>query len=104
MPANTTFSRRGLLTTIGAGAVAGGVARGAKAQQSDQPAYHPLAQKQLTKAAARYQDQPHDGKLCAACPYFIQPGSCVTVEGAINPSGWCPMFSEFSALDRGAHA
>ncbi len=104
MPADMTLSRRAVLTTIGLAAAAGGFAGVANAQPADPGDYHPQAQKQLTKAAAHYQDEPHDGKLCAACPYFIQPANCVVVEGTINTMGWCPMFTTFLPLDRGAHA
>jgi hypothetical protein len=65
--------------------------------------YKPQGQKKLTQAAARYQDRPKDTDNCAACPYFILPGSCVLVEGEISANGWCPMFTTFSPLDRGAH-
>jgi hypothetical protein len=100
MSANMPWSRRAILAAIGVGAAA---AR-AKADAGDAPTYHPQAQQQLTKAAAHYQEQPHGDQLCVGCPYFIQPGSCVMVEGAISPSGWCPMFTTFSPLDRGAHS
>jgi hypothetical protein len=29
---------------------------------------------------------------CAACTFFIPPGSCRVVIGEISPSGWCKLF------------
>ncbi len=92
-------SRRAFIKTMGvvAAATCGSVAA-AKAQD-----YKPQGQKRLTKAAARYQDHPKDNESCAGCPYFIIPGSCVMVEGEISANGWCPIFTTFLPLDRGAH-
>jgi hypothetical protein len=36
--------------------------------------------------------------------YFILPKSCVLVEGEISPTGWCPIDTAFSPLDRSGHA
>ncbi len=66
--------------------------------------YKPQDQKKLTQAAARYQDQPKGNESCGSCPYFVFPKSCVVVEGEISATGWCPIFTTFSPLDRGAHA
>jgi hypothetical protein len=65
--------------------------------------YKPQAQKKLTQAAARYQATPKGNEACGACPYFQLPRSCVVVEGDISPTGWCPIYTSFSPLDRGAH-
>jgi hypothetical protein len=83
---------------MAAAAATGGGAVAAKAED-----YKPQAQKKLTQAAARYQDHPKDNQACAACPYFVAPASCVLVEGEISAAGWCPMYTTFSPLDRGAH-
>ena len=92
-------SRRAFFKTIGiAAATAAGCVAAAKAED-----YKPQDQKKLTKAAARYQDHPKDNQVCAGCPYFVSPGSCVLVEGEISPAGWCPIYTTFSPLDRGAH-
>ena len=93
------MSRRVAVRTIGVAALAGcGLARNAAAQD-----YRPQDQVQLTKAAARYQDQPKNSESCASCPYFKVPNGCVVVQGEISPTGWCPMYTQFSPLDRGAH-
>jgi hypothetical protein len=100
MPIVGPLSRRAAVKKIGAAAVATcGFAAGAEAQ-----IYHPQDQTKLTKAAAKYQDQPKDDESCGGCPYFIAPASCVVVDGVISPRGWCPMFTTFLPLDRGAHS
>jgi hypothetical protein len=81
-----------------AAAATGGCVAAVKAED-----YKPQAQKKLTQAAARYQDHPNESQACAACPYFVSPASCVLVEGEISAAGWCPMYTTFSPLDRGAH-
>jgi hypothetical protein len=99
MPIIGSLSRRAAFRTIGVAAVATcGLAANAKAQE-----YHPQNQTKLTKAAAKYQDQPKGDESCGGCPYFVAPDSCVVVDGEIRPTGWCPIFTRFSPLDRGAH-
>jgi hypothetical protein len=85
---------------MGVAAAAGtcGCAVAAKAQE-----YKPQEQKKLTQAAARYQDHPKGAESCGSCPYFVLPTSCVLVEGEISAAGWCPIYTTFSPLDRGAH-
>jgi hypothetical protein len=85
---------------MGVAAAAATCARAAAAQAQE---YKPQEQKRLTKAAARYQDMPKGNEACGTCPYFQFPKSCVVVEGDISPSGWCPIYTTFSPLDRGAH-
>jgi len=94
------LSRRAAVKALGA-AVAAGCGLAGKAKAED---YKPQEQLKLTKAAAHYQDQPKGDQVCDRCPYFIQPGSCVVVEGEIKPTGWCPMYTTFSPMDRGAHS
>jgi hypothetical protein len=93
-------SRRAFIKTMGAAAAAAtcGSAASAKAQE-----YKPQDQKKLTQAAARYQGKPRGNESCGTCPYFVFPKSCVVVEGEISVSGWCPIFTTFQPLDRGAH-
>ena len=97
---NSGSSRRAFIKTIGVAAAAAtcGRAEAAKAQE-----YKPQEQKKLTQAAARYQDHPKGNDSCGTCPYFLFPKSCAVVEGEISVSGWCPIFTTFSPLDRGAH-
>jgi hypothetical protein len=96
---NSGSSRRAFIKTMGVVAAAASCgAASAKAQE-----YKPQEQKKLTQAAARYQDHVKGNEACGICPYFIFPKSCAVVEGEISPSGWCPIYTSFSPLDRGAH-
>ena len=99
MPAKQLTSRRAAIGAIGAAAAfACGLTRAARAQD-----YHPQAQTKLTQVAAHYQGGPRGDESCGSCPYFIAPKGCVAVEGDISPNGWCPIYTRFSPLDRGAH-
>jgi len=91
-------SRRAFIKTMGVVAAAASCGRAALAQE-----YKPQEQKKLTQAAARYQATPKGNESCGTCPYFQFPRSCVVVEGEISPSGWCPIYTPFQPLDRGAH-
>ena len=91
-------SRRDFLKTVGVAAAAATCGRAATAQE-----YKPQEQKKLAQAAIGYQDHPKGNEACGTCPYFQFPKSCVVVEGDISPSGWCPIYTTFSPLDRGAH-
>jgi hypothetical protein len=51
-----------------------------------------FAQTKLTHEAAKYQDQPNDGKQCSNCLYFEPPASCKVVEDPIAETGWCQLF------------
>jgi len=93
-------SRRSFIKTMGVVAAAATCGRAAAAQAQE---YKPQDQKKLTQAAARYQTQPKGNEACGTCPYFVFPKSCAVVEGEISPSGWCPIYTTFSPLDRGAH-
>ena len=94
-------SRRAFIKTMGGVAAAAtcGSAGAAKAED-----YKPQDQKKLTQVAARYQDHPKESESCGSCPYFVFPKSCVLVDGEISATGWCPIYTTFSPLDRGAHA
>jgi hypothetical protein len=94
-------SRRAFIKTMGGVATAVACGRPVAAKGED---YKPQDQKKLTQAVARYQDRPKEYESCGSCPYFVFPKSCVLVEGEISATGWCPMYTTFSPLDRGAHA
>ena len=93
-------SRRAFIKTMGVAAAAATCGRAAAAEAQD---FKPQAQKNLPQAAARYQDHPKGNEICASCPYFVAPKSCVLVEGEISPTGWCPIYTTFLPLDRGGH-
>jgi hypothetical protein len=95
-------SRRAFIKTMGVVAAAT-CGRAAAAKAQDYKPQEAQEQKKLTQAAARYQDQPKGNESCGSCPYFAFPKSCVVVEGEISATGWCPIFTTFSPLDRGAH-
>lgn len=92
-------SRRAFVKTMSVVAAAATCGRATAAKAQD---YKPQEQKKLTQAAARYQDHPKENESCGNCPYFVFPKSCVVVEGEISAFGWCPIYTTFSPLDRGA--
>ena len=93
-------SRRAFIKTMGVVAAAATCGRGAAAKAQE---FKPQNQKKLTQAAARYQGHPKGNASCGTCPYFVFPKSCAVVEGEISATGWCPIYTTFFPLDRGAH-
>ena len=51
------------------------------------------AQQKLTPAFAKYQATPKGNDHCGVCANFQPPNACRFVQGEINPSGWCQLFS-----------
>ena len=51
------------------------------------------AQEKVTKAEAKYQDQPKGQQRCEICLNFQPPHSCRIVAGQISPKGWCQFFA-----------
>ena len=47
----------------------------------------------MSKAQARYQDQPKEVQSCAVCSLFEAPDGCKVVEGKVSPDGWCAVFA-----------
>jgi hypothetical protein len=47
----------------------------------------------VSQEAARYQNEPKDGKACAQCRFFKAPNACERVEGDISPNGWCSFWA-----------
>ncbi|MGZ3375532.1 MAG: hypothetical protein ACXU8S_02940 [Phenylobacterium sp.] len=43
----------------------------------------------MPQKAVEYQDHGKGGHSCNTCKDFQGPQSCKTVEGPIQPSGWC---------------
>src|SRR5215470_5755748 len=93
-------SRRSFIKAMGVAAAAATCGRSASAKAQE---YKPQEQKKLAQAAIGYQDHPKGNESCGTCPYFQFPKSCVVVEGEVSPAGWCPIWTMFSPLDRGAH-
>lgn len=79
------ISRRAVLTgtalALGAAAAAAAVSPAA-------------AQEKLSQADAKYQAAPKGDQTCAGCVNFQPPNACKFVQGDINPSGWCQLFSK----------
>lgn len=46
----------------------------------------------LSKAYAKYRDNPNGQQCCRKCTMFRQPQSCTTVNGKILPTGWCTYY------------
>ena len=46
----------------------------------------------LSQASVNYQKEPHEGKHCSLCNFYIAPSSCKQVDGTIYPTGYCTLF------------
>ncbi|HWE98911.1 MAG TPA: hypothetical protein VG248_03860 [Caulobacteraceae bacterium] len=51
------------------------------------------AQKKLSQSAAAYQPRPKGQQRCNACNQWQPPNGCKTVDGTIDPLGWCNLFA-----------
>jgi hypothetical protein len=51
----------------------------------------------VSKSEARYREYPSDGHQCAGCSMYRIPYLCITVEGEINPQGWCKFWARRGA-------
>ncbi len=76
---------RRILLCRGAAAVTSALAIGAANSRSAE------AMPLMSKQAAAYQVQPHDGKQCSACCMLVpgDPPHCTMISGVISPHGWC---------------
>jgi hypothetical protein len=78
------ISRRAVLSgaalAVGAAAIATAVSQAA-------------AQQKISQADAKYQGTPNGGQHCDGCVNFQPPNVCKFVQGDINPSGWCQLFT-----------
>jgi hypothetical protein len=85
---NRTPSRRSVLRDAAALAVGAfvTVGVGGVAVAADKP--------KSTQKAVSYQDHPKAGKSCNQCNAFQGPNKCKTVEGYIEPRGWCDQFKK----------
>jgi hypothetical protein len=49
----------------------------------------------LSKAQAKYQEQPKGDQNCANCMHFIAESStCQVVEGKVSPNGWSMLWAK----------
>jgi hypothetical protein len=51
------------------------------------------AQQKVSKAEAKYQDQPKGQQRCEICVNFQPPDQCRFVDGKIDKQGWCQFFA-----------
>jgi hypothetical protein len=52
------------------------------------------AEAKIAQAAVAYQQTPNGDKECDNCNFFIAPNACKTVDGEINPKGWCKIYNK----------
>lgn len=50
------------------------------------------AQAKVPKNTVSYQAEPKGTQRCDGCNMFQPPNACKTVDGEINPQGWCLLF------------
>jgi hypothetical protein len=49
----------------------------------------------MSKAQAKYQDQPKGDQNCANCLHFIaESGTCQVVDGKVSPNGWSILWAK----------
>ncbi len=52
------------------------------------------AEAKIAQAAVAYQNTPNGDKECDNCNFFVAPNACKTVDGEINPKGWCKIYNK----------
>ena len=70
----------GTAVALGAAAIAGAVSQAA-------------AQEKINQADAAYQGTSKSDERCDGCINFQPPNACKFVQGNVNPSGWCQLFT-----------
>ncbi|HVC56272.1 MAG TPA: hypothetical protein VND95_09975 [Stellaceae bacterium] len=50
------------------------------------------AQAKIAQKLVGYQTTPKDGHDCTGCKLFEPPAACKSVDGVINPKGWCKLW------------
>jgi hypothetical protein len=50
------------------------------------------AQAKLAQKDVEYQNTPKGTQRCDACKLFQAPNACKSVDGPIDPAGWCTLF------------
>jgi hypothetical protein len=76
------LSRRALLRTAAVGLAAAALPRVARAEEQ-----------QVSKAEAKYRDNPNGIQRCAICIRYRPPSRCELVRGGVSPNGWCQYFA-----------
>lgn len=52
------------------------------------------AEAKIAQKAVAYQETPNGDKECDSCNFFVAPNACKTVDGEINPKGWCKLYNK----------
>ena len=52
------------------------------------------AEAKIPQTAVAYQETPNGDKECDNCNFFIAPNACKTVDGVINPKGYCKLYNK----------
>ena len=52
------------------------------------------AEAKIAQAAVAYQEMPNGDKECDNCNFFVAPNACKTVDGEINPKGYCKLYNK----------
>ena len=84
------ISRRMLLRKAGLAAAGGALLGGAGLAAIASAA---TAVPKKAQNAVAYQQTPKGAARCNACDQWQPPQGCKTVEGVINPTGWCNLYS-----------
>lgn len=50
------------------------------------------APRKVSQSSASYQPRPKGQQRCNACNQWQPPNGCKTVDGTIDPLGWCDLF------------
>ncbi|HEV2530339.1 hypothetical protein [Phenylobacterium sp.] len=59
-----------------------------------------MAERSIAAAAKKpqkavdYQDHAKGGKSCNSCKAFQPPSKCKTVDGYVEPAGWCNLYEK----------
>ncbi len=51
------------------------------------------AERKATQDSVDYRAAAQGASVCSNCKYFQSPSSCLIVEGAIAPGGWCNKYA-----------
>ena len=50
------------------------------------------AEAKIPQTAVAYQTTPKGDQECDNCNFFVAPNACKTVDGEIDPKGWCKIY------------
>lgn len=79
-------SRRTVLGLAAGALVVAGMGSAGLAAAADAP--------KKSQKAVDYQGHAKGGKSCNTCKAFQPPSKCKTVEGFVEPAGWCNLYEK----------